>query len=219
MGGQLPKQYLALAGLTILEHTIRRLFQCVSVEHVYVVLHPDDQYGKQLLRSFGSRITVVAGGAERADSVLNGLLALQGLAADNDWALIHDAARPCFHPSDVNRLMLALADHKVGGLLGVPVADTLKRVRSDLTVESTVPRDKLWRAYTPQVFRYGLLVEAMNWAQQSGQSITDEASAVEASGHAPLMVEGSPDNIKVTHPHDLLLAELYLQHQTNGSAT
>jgi 2-C-methyl-D-erythritol 4-phosphate cytidylyltransferase len=213
MGKSIPKQYLELAGLTILERSIQRLFSCAAINHIFVILHADDHYGLSLLAQFKERVTIIAGGAQRADSVFQGLLAIQADAAFDDWVLIHDAARPCLRPTDVNLLLTALQDHQVGGLLGEPVTDTLKQIRTDRTIQVTVSRESLWRAFTPQVFKFGLLFPAMEQALQQGLAITDEASAMEIGGYSPLMVEGHSDNIKITRPHDLALASLYLQHQ------
>lgn len=218
MGGFIPKQYLRWQGLTILELTINRLFQCPGVEHIFVVLHCDDHFGRRLLATYEDRITVVAGGRQRVESVCNGLLAIKSLASQDDWVMVHDAARPCVRPTDVSKLSDAVKQHPVGGLLGAPVADTLKRVDHLGAVEATVSRDSLWRAYTPQIFRFGLLYSAIDEARRVGRTITDESSAIELAGYAPLLVEGHPDNIKVTRPEDMSLASLFLNNQQNDPA-
>ncbi|MBL8509094.1 MAG: 2-C-methyl-D-erythritol 4-phosphate cytidylyltransferase, partial [Chitinimonas sp.] len=152
------------------------------------------------------------GGASRAETVRNGLQALAGELAADDWVLVHDAARPCIAPADVARLITALREDSVGGLLAVPVADTLKRADAACRVAGTVPRDGLWRAQTPQMFRHGVLCRAL--AEGACEAITDEASAIEAAGMSPRLVVGDERNIKVTYPQDLALAALYLQART-----
>ncbi len=142
--------------------------------------------------------------------MLNGLTALADRATENDWVLVHDAARPCLRAEDVDRLLLRLSGHPVGGLLGMPVRDTMKRSDAAGAVIETVPRDRLWHAFTPQIFRFGLLRTALADALSRGRLVTDEASAVELAGHRPLMVEGHADNIKITQPSDLNLAAFFL---------
>jgi len=218
MGGFIPKQYLRWQGLTILELTINRLFQCPGVEHILVVLHRDDYFGRSLLEAYEDRITVVAGGQERVGSVYNGLFAIESVAFQDDWVMVHDAVRPCVRSTDVSKLLNAVQHHPVGGLLGAPVADTLKRADQRFAVETTVSRERLWLAYTPQIFRFGLLYSAMQEARRVGRTITDESSAVELAGYAPVLVEGHPDNIKVTRPQDLSLASLFLNNQQSDPA-
>jgi 2-C-methyl-D-erythritol 4-phosphate cytidylyltransferase len=158
------------------------------------------------------RIATCVGGHERANSVLNALQALAPKAKDEDWVLVHDAARPCVAPDDLKRLLEKVGAHSVGGLLASPVTDTLKMASPQApdTVASTVDRRHLWRALTPQVFRYGLLRDALHRALDQGFALTDEASAMEQAGHRPLLVEGRPDNIKITVPADLALAGFIL---------
>ena len=132
-------------------------------------------------------------------------------ASDEDWALVHDAARPCVRCEDIERLMTTLESSTEGGLLGVPVADTMKRVDEDACISTTVDRDDLWHAYTPQMFRVGVLRAALQQAIENGQQVTDEANAMELAGYRPRMVQGSRDNIKITVPSDLALAAFYLQ--------
>ena len=217
MESSIPKQHLNITGSTILELTIQRLMQCPEITRIILVLSPDDQHSHQLLQRYGDLLTVVAGGLERSDSVLNGLSAIRSRAQDDDWVVVHDAARPCVRPGDINKLFREIKNHAVGGLLGSPVADTLKRATSDDCVESTVSRNKLWRAYTPQVFRFGLLYKSMQESKRMGRPITDESSAVELAGYSPLLIEGYSDNIKVTRPQDLQLARLFLKNQQNSS--
>jgi 2-C-methyl-D-erythritol 4-phosphate cytidylyltransferase len=152
------------------------------------------------------------GGAERCHSVRNGLDALTGLAAADDWVLVHDAARPCLRRADLDALLAALMSEPVGALLAVPIADTVKRAEA-ARAAATVPRSELWRAYTPQAFRVGLLREALDQAQAQGLLVTDDASAVELLGMQPLLIEGHADNIKITRPEDLPLAAFLLAQQ------
>jgi 2-C-methyl-D-erythritol 4-phosphate cytidylyltransferase len=154
-----------------------------------------------------------SGGEERCHSVLNALTALQKVADESDWVLVHDAARPCLRSEDIDHLLAELTDHPVGGLLGLPVADTMKRTDADDSVIETVSREHLWRALTPQMFRLGELYDALDGALKRDELVTDEASAMELAGKAPKMVEGHGDNIKITRPQDLRFAELYLAEQ------
>jgi 2-C-methyl-D-erythritol 4-phosphate cytidylyltransferase len=152
----------------------------------------------------------VHGGQERADSVLAGIDALQDECTASDWVLVHDAARPCLDAVDLQRLLDTLRDEPVGGLLAVPVVDTLKRAEDSHRVSATVARENLWRALTPQMFRYGVLARALRAATQRGVAITDESQAVEMLGLQPRLVAGSSDNIKITVPEDLARAERFL---------
>ncbi|ENO95515.1 2-C-methyl-D-erythritol 4-phosphate cytidylyltransferase, partial [Thauera phenylacetica B4P] len=154
------------------------------------------------------------GGATRADSVLGGLRAIAGEAAAGDWVLVHDAARPCLAPWHVDKLVRELAHDEVGGLLAVPVADTLKRADEHRHVCETVPRDSLWQAQTPQMFRYAMLRRALEGARE----VTDEASAIEAAGLRPRLVQGDATNLKVTFPLDLHLAEWILKNREGHNA-
>jgi 2-C-methyl-D-erythritol 4-phosphate cytidylyltransferase len=216
MGADVPKQYLPLAGRPLIAHAVERLARHPRVSGTVVVLARDDCWWDALDRAALPAVRRAVGGAERYQSVLNGLDALSAEAVADDWVLVHDAARPCLRPADVDRLMRALADHPVGGLLGLPVRDTMKRADARGRVVETVSREGLWHALTPQMFRFGLLRQALRAVVEGGRPVTDEAQAVEIAGHSPRMVEGSPDNIKVTHPSDLALAELYLRAQGGG---
>jgi len=214
MGGVLPKQYLKLGKETIIEHTLNRLRNHPLISGVVLVISPADQHWQQLqLPECTTPLWITNGGAERCHSVLNGLSKLQEFADDDDWVLVHDAARPCLRSADINKLIEGLQFHSVGGLLGLPVADTIKQVGDDGIIIKTVDRRALWRALTPQMFRIGLLENALKHALSENYLVTDEASAVEFHGYRPLMIEGSPDNIKITHPNDLSLAETFLQQQ------
>ena len=205
-----PKQYLSLNGKTILEHTIDALLNHPLIDDVIVAISQGDEYFDQLgLRQ--KPIRVVDGGKERADSVLNGILSLD----DNDWALVHDAARPCVDDADISNLLSLIDNEDVtGGILATPVRDTMKRVKpSSNIISHTEDRDGLWHALTPQLFPAMLLKRALQEGLAQGVSITDEASAMEFAGHSVAMVSGSPANIKITHPADLPLAEFYLKQK------
>lgn len=212
MSTNIPKQYLRLGEKTVLEHTLDTLLACPQLAGVVVVLSADDGYWPGLRdRYFNARLEVVTGGAERCHSVLNGLVHLAGRANADDWVLVHDAARPCVQLSDIEKLIETLAATTDGGLLGVPVADTMKQVDGNDRVTATVARDGLWHAYTPQMFRLGRLQTALQYAIDNDLLVTDEASAMELAGYLPRMVQGQRDNIKITVPSDLELAAFYLQ--------
>ncbi|MGB3611538.1 MAG: 2-C-methyl-D-erythritol 4-phosphate cytidylyltransferase [Cellvibrio sp.] len=213
MGAGKPKQYLTLLGKTILEHTIGRLLSVPDVAGLLVAVSPDDDTWPQLSISTHPGVTRINGGAERSYSVLNALDALSGQAEANDWVLVHDAARPCITPSSIQTLCVELADDPVGGILAVPVSDTVKRVSRDRSITQTLDRSELWLAQTPQLFRYGLLRATLADALARCQPITDEASALEAGGYPHRVVEGRADNIKITRPEDLALAQTILQQQ------
>jgi 2-C-methyl-D-erythritol 4-phosphate cytidylyltransferase len=209
-----PKQYLSLRGKTVLEHSLARIIGYPRIAATVLVISAADEYWRPMAAAFAERSLIVTqGGAERCHSVLNGLHALAGHAAPQDWVLVHDAARPCLRRADIDRLMEQLQDHPLGGLLGIPVTDTMKRSDEQGNVIETVRREGLWRALTPQMFRYEMLSRALQAALDRGTVVTDEAAAMEMAGHAPRMVEGHGDNIKITRPQDLALAEMYLQQQ------
>ena len=215
MGGAVPKQYLDLAGIPVLQRSLDALLAWESLEALVVALAPGDKRWQELSAAQNPRVMTVEGGAERSDSVLSGLQRLAGSAADSDWVLVHDAARPCLHLEDLRRLVSELAADPVGGLLAVPVSETVKRADAEGRVLDTVPRDGLWLAQTPQLFRYGVLCEALAAAKSGGAAVTDEASAVELSGARPRLIAGDPGNIKITRPEDLLLAERFLAARRN----
>nr|WP_288354834.1 2-C-methyl-D-erythritol 4-phosphate cytidylyltransferase [uncultured Pseudomonas sp.] len=199
-----PKQYLQLAGKSILEHTLHCFLDHPRLRGVVVSLAEDDPFWPSLDCAHDARIHTAAGGAERADSVLNALLRLAELGAgEQDWVLVHDAARPNLAQSDLDLLLAELADDAIGGLLAVPARDTLKRVGSDGRVRETIDRSVIWQAYTPQMFRLGALHQALAEALVSDVAVTDEASAMEWAGQAPRLIEGRADNLKVTRPEDL----------------
>ena len=207
-----PKQYLRIDQRCILDITLSRLMDSSPFAGCMVPLHPADHWWPETEASRDSRIQTCAGGSERACSVLSALHALAEQVADDDWILVHDAARPCIHARDLANLVDRLFTHPVGGLLASPVADTLKKAgQGELPeVSETVDRSGLWRALTPQMFRYRLLVESLESALAEGLSITDESSAIEFSGNMPVLVEGRPDNLKITVPADLALAGFIL---------
>lgn len=210
-GGGLPKQYLRLGERTLLECAIDALIDSGPMAGVLVAVATDDQRWRELGAFARGECEAAPGGSNRAASVLNALAALAGRAADDDWVLVHDAARPCLDASQIARMRGRLDGHAVGGILAVPVADTIKRVDADGAIVETVARDGLWRAQTPQMFRYRLLAEALQVAADAGVVITDESMALELAGHRPAVVEGSERNIKVTRAEDLELARLYLR--------
>jgi 2-C-methyl-D-erythritol 4-phosphate cytidylyltransferase len=208
-GAEKPKQYLDLLGRPLIFHTLAALTACPEIERVWVVLAPDDPWWPRYDWSeLGPKLeTVGCGGATRAESVGNGLRAAAMVAADDDWILVHDAARPCLSAAMLATLFAELADDPVGGILAVPVADTLKRADDARRVAATEPRDGLWQAQTPQMFRYAPLVEALD----RHRAVTDEAGAIEAQGLRPRLVKGDSTNLKVTFPADLALAALILR--------
>lgn len=215
LGSDKPKQYLPLHGRTVLGWVLARLAGCAAVEGIVVALAADDHYWRDLApaKGLGKPVAVVVGGAERQDSVVAGLMALADRAAPEDWVLVHDAARPCLHRDDLDKLVATLRDEVGGGLLAVPVSDTLKRADSSGHVVTTVPRDDVWRALTPQMFRYGKLREALEDAVAAGITLTDEAAVMERAGYPPRLVEGRADNIKITYRNDLVLAAQILAAQ------
>ncbi len=213
MGSEIPKQYLPLMGRPVLDHTLEKLLSCPSISGVCVALSPDDGWWSSCSSASDPRILRATGGSERCYSVLNALGRLKKEAAASDWVLVHDAVRPCLRRSDIEKMIGALGEHDVGGILGIPLQDTVKRVGMSRRIKETLPRAQLWRAFTPQMFRLGTLSTALANAIESGNLVTDESSAMEFAGHAPVLVEGQPDNIKITQPDDLTLAAFYLSRQ------
>lgn len=209
MAADRPKQYLHIAGKTILEHTIDRLLQHPQVERVVVAISEHDPYFPTLPLADHPQVTRVDGGAERADSVFSGLAAIDDPDA---WVLVHDAARPCLRQQDLDRLIIEAQASEYGAILAVPVRDTMKRGNGQKEIAVTVERSDLWHALTPQMFRAGQLKQALEKALADGAMVTDEASALEHCGMAPKLVTGRADNLKVTQPEDLAIAEFYLQH-------
>jgi len=213
MQADIPKQYLQLGDRTVLEHSLAALCALEGLAGVVVAVATDDPYWPALQCRLPCPLFVAPGGAERADSVLNALQELRGQAADADWVLVHDAARPCVRAEDLRQLVAALRDDPVGGLLAVPVRDTMKQAADDGRCAATVDRSRLWHALTPQMFRLGALYAALTAARTAGERVTDDAAALEHAGQRPRLVEGHADNIKITRPEDLALAEFYLRRQ------
>jgi 2-C-methyl-D-erythritol 4-phosphate cytidylyltransferase len=212
MGGDTPKLYLPLCGRPVLAHALAPLLECARIEAVVLVVAPGDQRWRDAV-SPGPRLLLATGGAERCHSVQNGLERLADRAAADDWVLVHDAARPCLSAEELATLFSAVADDPVGGLLAVPLADTLKCADATGRVERTAPRERLWRALTPQMFRYALLRGTLAEAISAGLNVTDEAAAIERAGHSPMLVAGRPANLKVTGPEDLELADAILRRR------
>jgi 2-C-methyl-D-erythritol 4-phosphate cytidylyltransferase len=213
MGETSPKQYLPLAGQPMIRHALVTLCATPAIARVFVVLAPDDaHWPESRMAALGPKLCVLrCGGETRAQSVANGLRAMTAElgAIDGDWVLVHDAARPCLTVAMVEKLMAEVGEDAAGGLLAVPVADTLKRAGDDDRILQTVSRERLWQAQTPQMFRHKLLLDALAAAPQ----VTDEAGAVEALGYAPRLVAADVSNLKVTYPLDLRLAEWILQNR------
>jgi 2-C-methyl-D-erythritol 4-phosphate cytidylyltransferase len=206
MGGKIPKQYAPLAGKPMLQHVIDVFCSAPQIDHVYVVVSAGDEFIDAL--SLPERCTVLrCGGDTRQASVTNGLQAMADAIDPDDWVLVHDAARPGLTVALIDKLIAFVREDEVGGLLALPVVDTVKHSDGHGRAERTVSRELLWAAQTPQMFRHRLLLDAM----QRVSDITDEASAIEALGLHPKLVEGSPRNFKVTLPEDVSIAELHLR--------
>jgi len=211
MAESLPKQYLSIDARPLLWYALRSLCTHPSVHRTFVVLHPDDQlFGRHSWSEFGEALVpLYCGGATRAASVTHGLEHMQAEVKADDWVLVHDAARPCLSRELIDRLITDLARDEAGGLLAIPVADTLKRDDGGQRVLRTEPRKLLWQAQTPQMFRFSPLLTALQAADPD--STSDEASAIERLGHRPRLVMGSTANLKITYPEDLVLAKLILK--------
>lgn len=202
-----PKQYMTIGAKPMLRHTLDAFLSSPLITHTYVVVSPDD--GQIDAVAPGDVSVLRCGGATRMASVLNALQAMAGQVNDADWVLVHDAARPGLNAALIARLIDAVGNDAVGGLLALPVVDTVKRAGTAAAPMGTVSRDGLWLAQTPQMFRYRLLCDALA-AATDPDAITDDASAIEAMGHSPRLVEGHPCNLKVTRPADIRIAEMYL---------
>lgn len=209
MGTDCPKQYLPLAGKSLIAHTLDRLATHPRIAGLLVVLGASDELWPGIETLHGKLVRTAMGGAERSDSVLAGLEALPPEVGDADFVLVHDAARPCVRTDDITRL-IEHASQADGGLLGAPLRDTLKRAGEGDRSLATEPREQRWRAFTPQMFRRGELVAALRGVSRAGRAVSDEAMAMELAGFRPLLVEGAEDNIKVTTAADLALAEFLL---------
>ena len=208
-GGATPKQYLKVRGRPVLSWSLRALLAERTINGIVVAVAAGDRRFGRLPEARNQRVRSCIGGERRELSVAHALECLADEARDSDWVLVHDAARPCLHRDDLRKLLECAGRDTAGGLLAVPVGDTLKRASGD-RIRATVPRAGLWRALTPQLFRYGVLRRALMLCLAHGRTVTDEASAVEALGLRPLLVAGRPDNIKVTQPEDLRLAAAVL---------
>lgn len=210
MGNDLPKQYLSIAGRPMLAHALETLCGCEEIDTVFVVLSPEDtQFRRYDWSGLGEKLQpLFCGGATRAESVANGLLASE--LDPDDWVLVHDAARPCLTQAHVAKMIAELRGDAVGGILAVPLADTLKRADDERRISVTESRERLWQAQTPQMFRAGLLAQALAHCK----TVTDEASAIEAMGLHPKLVEGDASNFKVTYPRDIQMAEAWLRQQS-----
>jgi 2-C-methyl-D-erythritol 4-phosphate cytidylyltransferase len=210
MSADVPKQYLQIAGKTILEHTIERLITHPNIDGVVVAVSADDTWWDSLKFNTNKPVIKTLGGEQRCHSVKNALYELTRHGNDRDWVLVHDAARPCLRHEDLDTMFAQLSAHMVGGLLAYPVKDTMKRADDKKRVAETIDRTGLWHALTPQMFRLYLLRDALNKAMDDGVLVTDEASAAEYAGYQPKLVEGHADNIKITTPDDIPMAECFL---------
>lgn len=211
MGITIPKQYLDLAGQPVIAHTLNVFLNCSRISSVNLVLNNEDTVFKNLECTKHSKLSVYyAGGETRAGTVLNGLQAIKNKVSEDDWILVHDAARPCLSAALLNNLLDDLQEDAVGGLLAIPLAETLKRADSNNKVSRTESRENLWQAQTPQMFRYAILNQALDRFNQFNAVPTDEAQAIEALGYAPTLVRGDLRNIKITYPPDLELAKLII---------
>ena len=211
MGGDTPKQYLVVAGATLLEHSLGALLRCEQLAGVVVVLPAGDDRAATLPVLRDPRVRTVTGASHRGGSVLAGLDTLELLAAPRDWVLVHDAARPCLRLEDLQRLLSTVMAGEAGGILAEPIRDTVKQATGEAMVARTLDRTALWRAQTPQMFRLEELRGALRAAAAAGRVVTDEASAMELAGFPVRLVAGSPSNLKVTVPGDLALAGWYLE--------
>lgn len=211
MKSQTPKQYLKIGSMTILEHTLHKLLSHPRISQIIVAIHAQDHFFATLPIATHPAINVVHGGSTRADSVLAGL----NILSDEQWALVHDAARPCVDHNDISRLINTVFETQQGAILATRISDTVKRAyqTNDNVIESSEDRTYLWGAATPQLFKVGELKSCLKHALNNHISITDEASAIEYAGGHPRLVECRRDNIKITHPEDLALATFYLTNQ------
>jgi 2-C-methyl-D-erythritol 4-phosphate cytidylyltransferase len=210
-GASLPKQYAPLLGRPLLSWTLRALLAEESLAGIVVALAAGDERWRKVPESHDPRVSTCTGGSRRDVSVARALEALVGDVAETDWVLVHDAARPCLRHDDLQALFTELEDDPIGGLLAAPVSDTLKRADDAARAATTVPREGLWRALTPQMFRFGLLRRALAVCAERGRAVTDEAAAIECLGLRARLVRGHADNIKVTNPEDAALAEAILR--------
>jgi 2-C-methyl-D-erythritol 4-phosphate cytidylyltransferase len=215
-GEERPKQYIPFRSSTIIDVTIKTLLSCSKLEKIIVCIHPDDEYAQKSDYINHPKVQVVIGGNERSDSVLSGIQSIQTDKADDDWVLVHDAARPCVRLADINRLIKAAQIHQQGAILAAPIHDTVKEVVNQLAV-NTLDRTRLWRALTPQLFKLKDIQTALLSENENSYLMTDEASAIEQLGLPVRIVEGHADNIKITVPADLQLANMYMDQQEEKS--
>jgi len=209
-----PKQYLPFQNKTVIEATLDRLLSFNAVEGAVVVLNKDDEYWKALDYQHEKPVLTTIGAKERSGSVLNGLKLLMEQAELNDlWVMIHDAVRPCVTHSDLDKLLHASLSEREGLFLAHPVTDTLKKSDSDQRCLKTVNRDDLWRAFTPQMFPFKLIFKALTDVLMEGIDVTDDVSAVESLGFSPKIILGQSDNIKITYPQDILIANIIIENQ------
>ena len=220
-----PKQYLPLHNKTVIEHTLDRLLSMDEICGVVLSISETDEYWSELAYVSDKPVVIAKGGVERSDSVLNALEVLHQQILDqqiltqhkvqlkNTWVLVHDAARPCVRTDDIQKLIRLASLNDNGGLLALPVKDTMKRAKNNNEIATTVDRDGLWHALTPQMFRLEVLTAALKNAFQNRLAVTDDASAMELAGYSPLLIEAHEDNLKITRAFDLQLADLYLVNQ------
>jgi len=211
-GGSIPKQYLRLHDVPVIIHTLKKLAATPSIEEIIVVISETDPYWPELNIPVDIPVRVVTGGEHRVHSVFNGVESIASELSNDDWILVHDAARPCVRNEDIVKLIDAVKDHECGGLLATPVRDTMKQAAENNAIKATLDRSTMWHALTPQIFRAPLLLDALTAGLNDPDKITDEASALELQGYSPLLVEGHADNIKITRPEDLALAGFYLKN-------
>jgi 2-C-methyl-D-erythritol 4-phosphate cytidylyltransferase len=213
MEADCPKQYLPLAGRTVIEHSLDAVLNHEAIRGGVVVIAETDDYWAGLDYQHAKPVLRAVGGAERCHSVLNALYVLASMAKVDDWVLVHDAARPCVRHEDISRLIEQCQSHPVGGILATPIKDTIKQSGASRHITRTIDRGSLWHAQTPQMFRLGMLHYALELALSNKAVITDEASALEHIEQPPLLVEGHADNLKITRPEDLALAEFYFSQR------
>ena len=217
-GSQLAKQFQTIGDKMVADHSLGRLLTIPAIKKILVPCDTSHSHWIQVQSSGDQRVELIDGGAERVHSVLCGLRSLADSAKSDDWVLVHDMARPCITSADIHKLMEQLKNHPVGGILATPVSDTLKKIQSTdmgqvAAIQETLDRRDCFAAQTPQMFRYGLLVRALETMLQEQQLPTDEASAIEYIGEQAMIVEGRSDNIKITHPQDLVIAQAIMGYQ------
>lgn len=218
MGDVLPKQYCLLGGIPVLQRTLDIFLAIPALKGIVVALQPDDPHFAALPAAHHPLVTTVVGGAERSDSVRRAMEALAQKATPDEWVLVHDAARPLVETADVVAMIQAFSVSAVGGIMAIPVSDTIKQVSHE-AITATADRSRLWQAQTPQMFRVGALSSALQSAQQRNLSITDEASAMEMAGHQPQVFPGKRSNLKITVPEDWLLAEALLRSRSMNNSS